>query len=78
MTRIIVDDSFTNQLPEANTPCIVLNAAGKKLGYFTPDLDPASYQGLDPTVSDDELARREQAGGGRALSEILSDLQQGQ
>ncbi|MCI0363493.1 MAG: hypothetical protein L0219_06390 [Phycisphaerales bacterium] len=76
MDQIVVDETFTRQLPGANAPCIVLDAAGKRLGYFTPEVDRAWYQGLEPSVSDDELKRREQAGGGRSLAEILADLQQ--
>ena len=74
MDQIVVDDSFTRQLLGANVPCIVLDSAGKRLGYFTPEVDPALYHGIEPSVSNEELNRRERAGGGRALSEILNDL----
>jgi len=74
MDRIVVDDAFTNQLPNAIVPCVVFDSAGKRLGYFTPECDPAWYQGLDPSVSDEELDRRERGGGGRSLAEILTDL----
>ena len=76
MDRIIVDESFTSQLPAALAPCLVFDAAGKRIGCFTPDVDPALYRQLEASVSEDELARREQKGGGRSLAEILSDLQQ--
>lgn len=74
MDRIIVDDAFTSQLPNAIVPCIVVDSTGHRLGYFTPECDPAWYQGFEPSVSDEEMDRRERAGGGRGLAEILADL----
>ena len=78
MDQIVVDDSFTKQLPEAITPCLVLDATGKRLGYFTPEVDGTWYEGLEPSVSEVELERREQVGGGRSITEILADLSQRQ
>lgn len=78
MDRIIVDEAFTNQMPDALAPCLVFDSAGKRLGCFTPEVEPAWYQGVEPSVSDEELARRELAGGGRHLSEILADLRKRQ
>jgi len=77
MDRIVVDKAFTSQLPEVLAPCAVFDSAGKRLGYFTPEVDPAWYQGLEPSVSDEELDRRERAGGGRSLAEVLADLTKG-
>jgi hypothetical protein len=76
MDRIIVDESFTRQMPAATVPCLVFDSAGKRLGCFTPEVDPIIYQHLSPTVSDEELTRRERQGGGRGLAEILGDLHQ--
>jgi hypothetical protein len=53
----------------------VLDSTGRRLGYFTPDINPAWYQGVEPAVSEEELARRERVGGGRSLKEIMADLQ---
>lgn len=78
MDRIFVDQSFTSQVPEAMAPCVVFDSSGKRLGYFTPDVDPAWYQGVEPSVSDEELDRRERVGGGRTLAEILADFHQRQ
>jgi hypothetical protein len=74
--QIIVDDSFTRQLPTALGPCLVFDSAGKRLGCFTPELDARLYQGVGPSVAIEELDRRERTGGGRSLVDILSDLQQ--
>jgi hypothetical protein len=77
MDRIVVDKDFTSQLPDAMAPCVVFDAAGKRLGYFTPEVDPAWYRGLEASVGEEELERRERAGGGRTLAEILADLTKG-
>jgi hypothetical protein len=72
MDQIIVDESFARQLGAA--PSIVLDATGKRLGCFIPEADPTIYKTIRQSVSDDELTRRENAGGGRQLPEILDDL----
>jgi hypothetical protein len=76
MDHIFVDDSFTQQLHGTVVPCVVFDAAGKRLGYFTPEVGAALYRGVEPSVREDELDRRERAGGGRTLAEILGDLDQ--
>jgi hypothetical protein len=76
MDQIIVDDSFSRQLPTAQGPCLVFDSRGKPLGCFTPAVDASLNQGIGPTVSNEELDRREKAGGGRSLANILGDLQQ--
>jgi hypothetical protein len=75
MDQIFVDDSFTSQLPAAQGPCLVFDSKGKPLGCFTPTVDASLYRGIVPSVSKEELDRREKAGGGRSLASILSDLQ---
>lgn len=74
MDQIIVDHSFTRQLPAALEPCLVFDSTGKRLGCFTPEIDPGLYHGTGPSVSEEELDRRERAGGGRALSDVVDDL----
>jgi hypothetical protein len=76
MDQIIVDESFTRQLPAALGPCLVFDSTGNRLGCFTPEVDPRLYQDVGPSVSNEELERRESAGGGRTLAEILGDLRQ--
>jgi hypothetical protein len=72
MDQIIVDESFARQLGIA--PCVVVDSAGKRLGCFIPEVDPSIYQGMNASVSDDELHRRERAGGGRTLEGVVDDL----
>jgi hypothetical protein len=76
MDQIIVDNSFTRQMPAALEPCLVFDSTGKRLGCFIPEVDPFIYQGMNASESDDELDLRERAGGGRPLPEIRGDLVQ--
>jgi len=54
---------------------------GKALAFVAPVVAPvadcAFYDSLNSPNSEAELERREREGGGRPLSEILADLNQG-
>jgi hypothetical protein len=54
-------------------PVEVCSPDGLRVGFLTPA--PAKRYNLDPGVSDEELDRREAAGGGRKLTDILRDLE---
>jgi uncharacterized protein (DUF433 family) len=45
------------------------------LGQFTSAIDPAKRQAMEPDISEEELERRFRQGGGRALKDILEDLE---
>ncbi len=75
MNQIIVDAAATSQLRVAVAPCAVFDPNGRKLGYFTPALDPSEYENLEPPFSNDELSRASQEAGGRRLADILADLE---
>jgi hypothetical protein len=70
MIQIVIDDSLKNQFLSAEGPCVVFDAAGNKLGRFTPE-----YVGYECPLSDQELLRIESQGGGRPLKDILRDLE---
>lgn len=70
MIQIVVDDAIKKQLLRADKPCELIDAAGNKLGNFTPE-----YIGYECPYSDEDLRRIEQQGGGRPLKDILSDLE---
>lgn len=72
MSRIVVDAKLREKLLQVVQPIELIDAGGHVLGRFLPE---ASQFDLDPNISDEELCRREQVGGGRALSEILRDLE---
>jgi hypothetical protein len=69
MNRIIVDDALKTKLLSADEPCEIVDAAGNKLGCFTPE-----YVGYECPLSEDELDQIERKGGGRPLKDILDDL----
>jgi hypothetical protein len=70
MIQIVVDDSLKNQFLNATEPCTVFDAAGNKLGRFTPE-----YVGYECPLSDAELNAIQNQGGGRPLQDILRDLE---
>jgi hypothetical protein len=70
MIRIVVDDKIKNEFLHARQPCEVVDAAGNKLGNFTPD-----YVGYECPYTDEELRAAAAEGGGRPLKDILADLE---
>jgi len=75
MNRIVVTEPLNQQLRGLIEPCELFDPAGNRLGYFRPDADRSLYDGLDSEETDEELTRRECAGGGRRLADILADLE---
>jgi hypothetical protein len=61
-----------NKIAEAIELC---DDSGRVLGHFFPILDPAIYRSQEPQISEDEMTRRERAGGGRSLAAIMADLE---
>ena len=73
MSIVIVDDPLKAKLAAADMPLELCSAEGTLLGYFTPA--KAREYKLQPPASEEELNRREAAGGGRPLADILRDLE---
>ncbi len=71
MTQVVVDSNTLQQFRLARTTMEVVDEAGKLVGHFV----PAMPAGREPTISEDELRRREERGGGRPLAQILADLE---
>lgn len=71
---IIADEALQEQLEQADGPVRICAPDGRVLAYASP-ARPARLK-LDPQVSQEELQRREQKGGGRKLADILRDLEQ--
>jgi hypothetical protein len=70
MIQIVVDETLKSQFLSATEPCVVFDAAGNKLGRFTPE-----YVGYECPLSEAELNSIQSQGGGRPLKEILRDLE---
>jgi len=74
MSEVIVDSVTVNQLREINERVEIRDEAGELIGYFTPLVDRRLYESVEVPISEEELRRRAQKGGGRTLVEILADL----
>jgi hypothetical protein len=74
MTRVTVDPLTQARLRGLAQPAELCDESGRVLGYFTPLSSRAPNGAMEPTISEEELRRREQEGGGRTLAEILADL----
>jgi hypothetical protein len=70
MSHIQLDATTSNLLRQADAPVQVLDEAGQVIGRFVP-----LQRGPEPTISDAEIHRRLQEGGGRPLEDILRDLE---
>ena len=70
MTQLILDASALTILPKLTESVEILDESGKTLGHFHPAPRP-----VQPRVSEEELRRRVQQGGGRPLADILADLE---
>ncbi len=73
--KITVDDVLRSRLHDFRLPLELCDESGKVLGYVTPAVDPSLYEGVDSLISEEELDRRSQAGGGRPLADILRELE---
>ena len=73
MSLMIAPESITTKLSAADSPIEMCATDGRVLGYFTPA--KSKLLAFDPGISDEEMASRVAAGGGRSLSEILRDLE---
>ena len=74
MSQIIVDSEMGTRLLNTLQPVEFVDGSGKVLGHFMPATSASSFR-LRPQVSDEELRRREEQGGGRPLADILADLE---
>ena len=73
MERVTLDSMLSSQLGAAPLPVELCDAAGQTVGFFVPD--KIYYASLKSPHSEEELRRRERAGGGRTWPEIRADLE---
>lgn len=71
MAQVISDPVTAQRLREAVKTVKLVDTEGKVLGHFVPE----AHRPPEPTICEEELDRREAAGGGRSLAEILADLE---
>lgn len=75
MKSIVVDEAISTQLRQTNHTIDVRDDKGVLLGRFVPALDAETKARAQPGISEEELDRRQRAGGGRPLADILADLE---
>ncbi len=75
MVNIIVDNELLAKLGDLQSPATLQDASGRVLAYLTPAEDRSIYNELDPGISDEELNRRRNAGGGKPLEEWLKEFE---
>jgi len=75
MTRVTIDEATRTKLGDRREPLEVCDDTGRILAYVTPAHERSIYEQLVCPTSDEELDRRERAGGGRTLVEIWADLE---
>ena len=73
MTRLTIDPALSAQLGASPHAIELYDPGGRSLGLFVPN--KALYAKTKSPNSDEELTRRERAGGGRPLAEILADFE---
>ena len=72
MSQVRITDSRLEAALKESTDIVMVHGTdGRIMGMYTP-IDPNA---LLPRISEDEIQRRIQSGGGRKLSQILSDLE---
>jgi hypothetical protein len=72
MTKIVIDKATRKKLHGLAEALMFTDEAGTILGNFTP---VPKDRRREPQISQEEIERRLQMGGGRPLTEIMSDLE---
>ena len=67
----ITDERLEAEFKKSTATVMVHGKDGRIIGMYTP-INPTALQ---PRISEEEIQRRIQAGAGRKLSQILSDLE---
>jgi hypothetical protein len=71
MTQITLDQATAERLRQADVTIRLVDASGNFIGHFVPSTPPPP----ESEISDEEIQRRIQKGGGRPLKDILADLE---
>jgi hypothetical protein len=75
MASITVDNATASLLRWINKPVKILDEEGNWIGTFVPVDKKSLYRDAKIPLSEDELSRRAQKGGGRPLTEIHTELE---
>jgi len=76
MTRIIVDETLRKKLHNLSEPLDLCDESGRVLARLTPLADLSQYEPWEPTFSEEELRRQEEAKEKRyTTAEVLARLE---
>jgi hypothetical protein len=75
MGKVIVDSAVELKFRNAAQTVEICSSSGQLLGHFVPAGSSSHSSGVEPKITEEEMARREQAGGGRSLTDILTNLE---
>lgn len=74
MTRITIDELSGDKLRNLLESAEIVDADGRRLGVYKPELDPLTDPRFQPQISEEELRRREAGTGGYTTEEVLERL----
>lgn len=77
MTKVVLGSDALSKLSGIRQPAVLCDESGRAIGYFEP-LDPPRGKGEDGTespFSEEQIEQFRQQRSGRALAEILADLE---
>ena len=77
MSILVLDQSAIQKLKAVAAIAEVRDEQGTLVGYFHPAVTPETVDQYECPLSEEELRRRAQEGGGRPLADILNDLRKG-
>lgn len=76
MSKVTIDGATLAVLQGGQKVLELCDNSGQVIGHFLPLDVQHDTSGLEPCINEEELDRRERAGGGRSLAAILADLEQ--
>jgi hypothetical protein len=74
MTRIIVDEVLRSKLRDFVQPLELCDASGRILARLIPHIDACQFVPREPSISEEELQRREQSNKWHTTAEVLAHL----
>ena len=74
MIRIVVDDALRSKLRNFSEPLELCDESGRSLARVVPLEDLSQYEPWEPSISEEELRRREQSDKWYSTEEVLAHL----
>jgi hypothetical protein len=75
MTRLTIDPTLGRQLAGQHGCVELCDASGRTIGFFTPLVQGTRPERLEPTVSEEELDRREKEAETYSTAEVKAHLE---